>query len=85
MSQLEQHEIFEMEVLERLKNVSLLQSLVFGGCTMLRLCHDLPRYSVYFDFLKAKEFDGVKLLKRFQQELTKSFEITDAQRRPRCV
>ncbi len=79
MSQLEQHEIFEMEVLEQLKNSRLLELLIFGGGTMLRLCHDLPRYSVDLDFWKIKAQDDSMLLDRLQQTLIKSYEITDTQ------
>ena len=50
MNIFEKHEIFEIEVLEKLKNARLLDSLVFGGGTMLRLCHELKRYSVDLDF-----------------------------------
>ena len=45
-----QHEIFEIEVLERMKSAKLLEPLVFGGGTMLRLCHELNRYSTDLDF-----------------------------------
>ena len=51
----QQHEIFEIEVLEKLKNNRFLESLVFGGGTMLRLCHDLPRYSADLDFWIVKD------------------------------
>ena len=50
MNIFEKHEIFEMEVLEKLKNARLLDPLVFGGGSMLRLCHELNRYSVDLDF-----------------------------------
>ena len=79
MDLLEQHEIFEMEVLERLKSARLLESLVFGGGTMLRLCHELPRYSVDLDFWKLKTIEDRHLLERLQNVLTKSYEITEAQ------
>jgi len=45
MNILEKHEIFEMEVLEKLNNGKALQRLVFGGGTMLRLCHEMNRFS----------------------------------------
>jgi len=43
-------ERFELEVLDRLKRGRFLERLVFGGGTMLRLCHGLNRYSVDLDF-----------------------------------
>jgi predicted nucleotidyltransferase component of viral defense system len=79
MNLLEQHEIFEMEVLERLKSARLLESLVFGGGTMLRLCHELPRYSVDLDFWKLKELEDSTLFEKLQNVLRNSYEITDAQ------
>ncbi len=79
MNLLEQHEIFEMEVLERLRSARLLESLVFGGGTMLRLCHELPRYSVVLDFWKLKALDDSILFEKLQNVLRNSYEITDAQ------
>ena len=79
MNPLEQHEIFEMEVLERLKSSRILEQLIFGGGTMLRLCHELPRYSVDLDFWKSKDIDDEQLLIKIQSYLKKYYEITDAQ------
>jgi len=75
----EQHEIFEMEVLERMKSSRLLEKLIFGGGTMLRLCHELPRYSADLDFWKWKPFDDEQFLHRLRQSLGRSYEITDAE------
>ena len=56
MDTFKQHEIFEIEVLDRiLKSAKLLDLLVFGGGTMLRLCHELQRYSVDLDFWFIKK------------------------------
>ncbi len=79
MNPLEQHEIFEMEVLELLKSSRILEQLIFGGGTMLRLCHELPRYSVDLDFWKSKNIDDTQLLRRLQSHLGKHYEVTDAQ------
>jgi len=75
MNIFEKHEIFEIEVLEKLKNARLLNSLVFGGGTMLRLCHELKRYSVDLDFWRIKDtlFDKIK------DVLQQNYDITDAQ------
>ena len=45
-----QHEIFEIEVLDNMKSAKVFEHLVFGGQTMLSLCHELKRYSndLYF-------------------------------------
>ena len=74
----EQHEQFEIEVLEKMNSAKLLDFLVFGGGTMLRLCHELARYSVDLDFwfirktLQDHYFD--KMHAAFQSD----YEITDA-------
>ncbi|MEA1927363.1 MAG: nucleotidyl transferase AbiEii/AbiGii toxin family protein [Candidatus Auribacterota bacterium] len=62
MRDLIQQERFELEVLDRLKSARLLDRLVFGGGTMLRLCFGLNRYSVDLDFWLTKEIDTNKLL-----------------------
>ena len=49
------HEIFEIEVLDRMKSARLLDPLVFGGGSMLRLCHELNRYSIDLDFWFTKK------------------------------
>ena len=79
MSVLEQHEIFEIEVLDKLKNGGVLQALVFGGGTMLRLCHEMKRFSADLAFWKITEMDNNKLFLGLQNLLSKDYEITDAQ------
>ncbi|MBT8406174.1 MAG: nucleotidyl transferase AbiEii/AbiGii toxin family protein [Deltaproteobacteria bacterium] len=46
-----------MEVLQWLRSKGLLRPLVFGGGTMLRLCHEMPRYSLDMDFWFHKEVE----------------------------
>jgi len=75
----QKHEIFEIEVLEKLKNTGMLEPLVFGGGTMLRLCHELNRYSVDLDFWFIKELPVKDYFERLKEVLGKEFEITDAQ------
>jgi len=79
MDTFKQHEIFEIEVLDRMKSAKLLGLLVFGGGTMLRLCHELPRYSVDLDFWFIKKTAHKEYLDRLQRAFEKDFEITDAQ------
>ncbi len=79
MDTFKQHEIFEIEVLDRMKSAKLLDLLVFGGGTMLRLCHELPRYSVDLDFWFIKKTAHKAYLDRLQRVFEKDFEITDAQ------
>lgn len=61
MSVLERHERFEIELLEALRRARALDGVVFGGGTMLRLCHQMERYSVDLDFFlkePARDFSG---------------------------
>jgi predicted nucleotidyltransferase component of viral defense system len=78
MMTLQKHEIFEIEVLEKLKKSGLLEPLVFGGGTMLRLCHELPRFSVDLDLWFLKETDTNKYFEQLQGALAQYYEITDA-------
>ena len=55
MKTLQQHEQFEMSVLDEMRKTRVLDHLIFGGGTMLRLCFDLPRYSVDLDFYLKKD------------------------------
>ncbi len=79
MDILKQHEIFEIEVLERLRSLRILDPLVFGGGTMLRLCHELNRYSVDLDFWFIKEMQEKDFFSAAQQLLEREYELTDAQ------
>jgi predicted nucleotidyltransferase component of viral defense system len=75
----QKHEIFEIELLERLKNNKFLEPLVFGGGTMLRLCHELPRYSADLDFWFVKKIRLESYFSQLKQNLAEVYEITDAQ------
>jgi predicted nucleotidyltransferase component of viral defense system len=79
MNIFERHEIFEMDVLEKLKNARLLDPLVFGGGSMLRLCHELNRYSVDLDFWQIKETADNTLFDKIQDVIKQDYDITDAQ------
>jgi len=74
-----QHEIFEIEVLQRMKSARVLEPLVFGGGTMLRLCHELPRYSVDLDFWFIKTVSQSDYFDKTRKAFEKNYEITDAQ------
>jgi hypothetical protein len=79
MDTLQQHEVFEMEVLDKMNSAKLLDPLVFGGGSMLRLCHELNRYSVDLDFWFAKKIAQDRFFERIRRALEIDFEITDAQ------
>ncbi len=75
----EKHEIFEIEVLDTLKNSRVLDALIFGGGTMLRLCHEMKRFSADLDFWLRKELSEEQLLRNMRKALEKTYEVTDAQ------
>ena len=79
MNILEKHEIFEIEVLEKLNSNRLLQPLVFGGGTMLRLCYELERYSADLDFWFIRKTSLNSYFEKFQKVLEKDYDLTDAQ------
>jgi predicted nucleotidyltransferase component of viral defense system len=85
MQALEQHERFELEVLDFLNSSRILSRLVFGGGTMLRLCHGLPRYSVDLDFyLKATE-DAQNVYSKVEQALRTRYQLRDARDKLRTI
>lgn len=83
MQDLIKQEQFELEVLDRLQSGRFLDRLVFGGGTMLRLCHGLDRYSVDLDFWLldkkgGKDFDQTAWFAGLRQFLARFYEIRDA-------
>ncbi len=74
-----QHEIFEIEVLDKMNSIRALDPLVFGGGTMLRLCHELNRYSVDLDFWFIKNVAQQEYFEKIQREFENDYEITDSQ------
>lgn len=74
-----QHEVFEIEVLAKLNSAKLLDPLVFGGGSMLRLCHELDRYSVDLDFWFVRKTSQPAFFEKLQTALAENYEITDAQ------
>lgn len=79
MKEFEKHEVYEIETLELLNSTRLLEPLVFGGGTMLRLCFDLKRYSVDLDFWIVKSIDESKYFEKLKTTLSKKNELTDSQ------
>jgi predicted nucleotidyltransferase component of viral defense system len=79
MTILEQHEQFEIELLDKLKTGQLVNPLVFGGGTMLRLCYDLNRYSADLDFWIIKKISYHEYFEKLCQFLRNDYELTDAQ------
>jgi hypothetical protein len=79
MDILKQHEIFEIEILDKMNSAKILEPLVFGGGTMLRLCHELDRYSVDLDFWFIKRKSHSTYFERVREAFEKEYEITDSQ------
>jgi predicted nucleotidyltransferase component of viral defense system len=79
VKRLEAHEVFEMTVLQHLKTTGLLPSLAFGGGTMLRLCHELPRYSLDVDFWFYKDLDFNEFYSRLEAFARREYDVTDIQ------
>jgi len=72
------HERFEMDVLDALNSQKLLEPLVFGGGTMLRVCYDLNRYSADLDFWFLKEIDIPSYHRRMKAFLNQRYKVSDA-------
>lgn len=79
MDILRQHEVFEIEVLEKMNSARMLEPLVFGGGSMLRLCHELNRYSVDLDFWFVKKISKNDFFETGRKTFENDYEITDAQ------
>ena len=78
MRDLIQHKQFELEVLDRLNSGRFLADLIFGGGTMLRLCHGLDRYSVDLDFWVTKDIDWAKFYRKIEKYLLQFYKIADS-------
>ncbi len=78
MYNLRKHEMFEMEVLDRLNSLRLLGPLIFGGGTMLRVCWGLKRYSIDLDFWSLEPMDVRDYFRKMKMGLSRDFEITDS-------
>lgn len=76
--QLHDLEIFEIEVLSLLNSEKILSQLYFGGGTMLRLCHNLSRYSTDLDFWLTEGADSEILFNKLDVLLKSKFTIIDS-------
>ncbi len=70
-------ERFELEVLDRLNSGKFLMQIVFGGGTMLRLCHGLERFSVDLDFWVIKDLE-LEFFEKMKAYLAKHYDIKDS-------
>jgi predicted nucleotidyltransferase component of viral defense system len=78
MRDLIKQEQFEIEVLDRLNSGKFLRHLIFGGGTMLRLCHGLNRFSIELDFWLLREKAFLDLSDALQDYLANYYTIKDA-------
>ena len=85
MELLKQHEQFEMHVLSDLQSARLLEKLIFGGGTMLRLCHESNRYSVDLDFYLKKRQDEKIITERLENVFDPSYQIRDFQKKRNTI
>ena len=74
-----EHEIFQIEALNKMNSAKALEPLVFGGGTMLRLCHELNRYSVDLDFWFVKEVSQKSYFQSLLRNFEEDYEVTDAE------
>jgi len=77
MHDLIMQERFELEVLDRLNSGKFLMQIVFGGGTMLRLCHGLERFSVDLDFWVIKDLE-LEFFENMKAYLAKHYDIKDS-------
>jgi predicted nucleotidyltransferase component of viral defense system len=78
MQELVKQEQFELDVLDKLNSRKLLDRLVFGGGTMLRLCYGLNRFSVDLDFWIIRDIDIARLFKELKEYLSMFYTLKDS-------
>lgn len=78
MQDLQSLEILEIEILELFSNAKLLEKIYFGGGTMLRLCHNLNRFSTDLDFWIDANSDSKPFFSSMKKLLADNYAITDS-------
>jgi hypothetical protein len=78
MQALQDLEILEIEILELLNSIKVLDYLYFGGGTMLRLCHNLNRYSTDLDFWLDKKSNPKLIYTKCKSSLSDAYQLTDS-------
>jgi predicted nucleotidyltransferase component of viral defense system len=79
MRELQDLEKFEMETLRVLNQIRMLDKLFFGGGTMLRLCHNLNRYSTDLDFWMKSTDNAKDIFWKIHQSFSNAFTMKDAE------
>ncbi|MEP0862169.1 MAG: nucleotidyl transferase AbiEii/AbiGii toxin family protein [Ignavibacterium sp.] len=78
MQTLQNLEVLEIEILELLNSIKVLEYLYFGGGTMLRLCHNLNRYSTDLDFWLDISSDSKQIYQSIRKHLADNYKLTDS-------
>ena len=78
MRDLIKQEQFELEVLDKLNSGRFLNRMIFGGGTMLRLCHGLDRYSVNLDFWLLPADDYSQWFDALRDYFENFYDLCDA-------
>ncbi|MCK9266925.1 nucleotidyl transferase AbiEii/AbiGii toxin family protein [bacterium] len=77
MEELIYQERFEIEVLEKLNSGRFLDTIVFYGGTMLRLCYGLDRFSTDLDFFLLEEINSKEYFNLLYKFFSKNYIIKD--------
>ncbi|MEX1014887.1 MAG: nucleotidyl transferase AbiEii/AbiGii toxin family protein [Candidatus Paceibacterota bacterium] len=78
MQQLRSLEVLEIEILDLLNTNRILPMIYFGGGTMLRLCHNLNRYSTDLDFWLDISADSNELFDQLNSLFSAHYTVSDA-------
>lgn len=78
MQELQNLEALQIEVLNLLNSIKVLDYFYFGGGTMLRLCHNLNRYSTDMDFWLDSNADPKSLYTKCKKSLSDNYSLTDS-------
>ncbi|GBD89214.1 hypothetical protein BMS3Abin03_03164 [bacterium BMS3Abin03] len=77
MQALRDPEKLEIEILEFFNSIRVLDYLYFGGGTMLRLCHNLNRYSTDLDFWLDAKSDSKKIYSKCKSSLSANYQLAN--------
>ena len=77
MKALRDHETYQMAMLQWLASKRFLGSLAFEGGTMLRLCHELPRFSLDMGFCFFKQQNYETFYNRLSRALSQDHDVVD--------
>ncbi len=78
MQDLQDLEKLEIDVLELLNSIKIIDYLYFGGGTLLRLCHNLNRYSTDLDFWLDESVDSKIIFKKLKTALSEKYSLLDS-------